>query len=256
VPVAISIYNEFSDYMIFKGIKNIDIKQFNYKNIDVDITEDLIIDQFRAMHTFHEKSSGFSGYLRNRLNNNTGKVVEEYKVYIRKLAADMNKIKRDGPKNSFEKLIMIHGKKVITRAEECISAAYLSDYIGIIKRSMRRGEICLGNTDFSNLCKSDFTYVVSFEDCSYNMVEIDCLLLLNKLNRKGVKLDFKRLVDEFCNIEGLDDSSSKFLIALTSYPHEFMKCCNRYREGKKQWPESKFSEKLIKALMQDGESLL
>lgn len=254
--MAISIYNEFSDYMMFKGIKNVDIIEFKYKNIDVDITEELIIEQFRAIYAFHEKSVGFNGYLRNRLNNNTGKVIEEYKICIKKLAGDINNILMNEPKNAFEELIIKYGKEVINRGEECIRAAYNSDYIGIITRSMRRTEICLGNTDLQNLRKDNFIEVVSFEDCSYNMVEMDCFILLSKLKRKGVKLDFHKIVKEFCNIEGLEESSAKFIIALISYPREFMKCCNRYREGKKEWYKDRFSEKLIKALIQDGDSLL
>ena len=66
---------------------------------------------------------------------------------------------------------------------------------------------------------------------------------------------FRRLAKEFCYIEGLDASSSEFLIALISYPHEFMKCCNRYREGKNKGHEDRFSKKLIKAIIQDGDSL-
>jgi hypothetical protein len=256
VPMAICIYNEFSDYMISKGIKNVDVMNFDPENIDMDITEDLVIEQFRAIYAFHEKSLGFNGYLRNRLNNNTGKIIEEYKLYIKRLDKDINKIKRDGPKNSFEELMIKHGSEVINRGEECIRAAYYSDYIEIIKRSMRRVEVCLGNTDFNNLRKNKFTYVVSFEDCSYNMVEMDCFLLLSKLKRKGVNLDFKKLSNEFCYIEGLEATSSKFIMALISYPYEFMRCCNRYREGKKQWHCDRFSEKLVKALIQDGDSLI
>ena len=255
MPVAISIYNEFSDYMVFKGIKNVNTIDFKYKNVNVDITEQLIIEQFGAIYDFHQKSWGFNGYLRSRLNNNTGKVIEEDKISIKKLASDINNIKRNEPKNSFEELIIEYGEGVIKRGEESIRRIYKADYIGILTRSMRRGEICLGNTDFQNLRKNNFTYVVSFQDCSYNMVEMDCFILLSKLRRKGAQLDFRRLAEEFCNIEGLEASSSEFLIALVSYPHEFMKCCNKYREGKNKGLEDRFSKKLFKALTQDGDSL-
>ena len=252
--MAISIYNEFSDYMMFKGIKN--VGEIESKNIDACITEEIIIEQFRAIYALHEKSLGFNGYLRNKLNNNTGKIIEDYKISIKKLAGDIKNIERYEPKNSFEQLIIKYGKEVIDRGERCIREAYEADYLGIITRSMRRCEICLGNTDFQNIRKNNFIEVVSFKDCSYNMVEMDCFLLLSKLKRKGVKLDFYNLAQEFCYIEGLDTSSSKFIIALISYPHEFMKCCNRYRSGKKKWNEDMFSEKLIKALIQDGDSLI
>ena len=255
--MAISIYNDFSDYMMFKGIKNAEkIEIVKDKNTKVDTTEGLIINQFAAIHDFHEKAMGFNGYLRNRLNNNTGKVVEEYKVSIKKLAADLKKIKNNGAKNSFEQIIIKYGQKIINRGEECIRIVYKSDYIEIITRSMRRTEICLGNTDFKNLRKSNFTEVVSFEDCSYNMVEMDCFFFLSKLKKKGVKLDYQKLIEEFCCIEGLDAKSSKFLMALISYPHEFIKCCNKYREGKNKWNEEKFPEKLLKNLIKESDFLL
>ena len=256
MPVAISIYNNFSDYMMFKGIKNVDVIEFKYENIARDITEKLIVEQFGAIHALHEKSLGFNGYLRNRLDNNTGKTIEEYKISIKKLAGDIDSIKRDEPKNSFEELIIKYGSGVINRGEECIRAVYRANYLGIITRSMRRGEICLGNTDFPNLRQNEFIEVVSFESSCYNMVEMDCFLLLRKLKRKGTKVNFHKMADEFCFIEGLDESSSKFLLALISYPHEFMKCCNRYRAGKRMWHEDRFSQKLTKALIQDGDSLI
>ncbi|MCB2297691.1 spore coat protein [Clostridium tagluense] len=253
--MAISIYNDFSDYMLFKGIKNVQTTDFKYKNIDIDITEDLVIKQFDAIYDFHQKSWGFNGYLRNRLNNNTGKIIEEYKIYIKKLVSDINNIKRDEPKNTFEELIIEYGEGAVKRGQACIRAVYQTDYIGIISRSMKRNEVCLGNTDFQNLQKENYTYVVNFEHCNYNMVEMDCFILLSKLRRKGAQLDFQRLACEFCYIEGLDTSSSEFLIALVSYPHEFMKCCNKYREGKNKDYEDRFSKKLLKALIQDGDSL-
>jgi len=255
--MAISIYNDFSDYMMFKGIKNAEkIEVVKDKNTKVDTTEWLIINQFAAIQDFHEKAMGFNGYLRNRLNNNTGKVVEEYKVSIKKLSADLKKIKNNGAKNSFEQIIIKYGQKIINRGEECIRIVYKSDYIEIITRSMRRTEICLGNTDFKNLRKSNFTEVVSFEDCSYNMVEMDCFFFLSKLKKKGVKLDYQKLIEEFCCIEGLDARSSEFLMALISYPHEFMKCCNKYREGKNKWNEERFPEKLLKELIKEKDFLL
>lgn len=249
--MAISIYNDFSEYMSTRGIKNVDAIQFKNKNKDLEITKELIIKQFLAICDFHEKSLGFNEYLRNKLNNNTGKIIEEYKISIKKLISDINNIKRDEPKNTFEELIVKYGDEFIKRGEDCIREVYNSDYIGIITRSMRRTEICLGNTDFQNIQKNNFVEVVSFENCSYNMVEMDCFILLNKLRRKGAELDFQKLAEEFCYIEGLGASSSKFLIALISYPYEFMKCCNKYREIKNKGFEDRLSKKLLKAIIQD-----
>ena len=249
--MAISIYNEFSDYMMFKGIKKVDVIDFGYN----DITEELIIKQFSAIYNFHKKSLGFDGYLRNRLNNNTGKTIEEYKISIKKLSGDINNINKYEPKNVYEQLIIKYGNGAISRGQKCIKTVYESNYLEILTRSMRRGEICLGNTFFKNIRQNEAIEVVSFENCSYNMVEMDCFFLLSKLKRKGLKLNFNRLAEHFCYIEGLDRSSLNFIRALISYPHEFMKCCNRYRSGKRMWHEDKVPEKIIKALTQDGNSL-
>ncbi|MCB2293142.1 hypothetical protein LGK95_06340 [Clostridium algoriphilum] len=254
--MAISIYNDFSDYMVFKGINNVDVIDFEYKNIELEIIEKLVIRQFGAIYAFHKKSLGFDGYLRNRLNNNTGKTIEEYKISVKKLSCDINNINREVPKNAYEKLIIKYGDEIIIRGEECIKTVYGANYLEILTRSMRRGEICLGNTSFRNLRQNNSIEVVSFENCSYNMVEMDCFFLLSKLKRKGLNLNFHKLAEEFCYIEGLDKSSLKFLLAVISYPHEFMKCCNRYRSGKRMWHEDRFSEKIIKAIVQDGKSLL
>ena len=127
--MAISIYNDFSDYMMFKDIKKVDIIDFKYKNIEIDIPEELIIKQFGAIYEIHEKCMGFNGYLRNRLNNNTGKTIEEYKRSIKKLNVDINNIKKDGPQNSFEEIIIKYGKEVVERGEKCIREVQESNYL-------------------------------------------------------------------------------------------------------------------------------
>lgn len=253
--MAISIYNDFSDYMMSKEIKKVDVIDFKYKNTEIDIPEELIIKQFGTIYAIHEKCMGFNGYLRNRLNNNTGKTIEDYKRSIKKLNVDINNIKKDGPQNLSEEIIIKYGQEAMERGEKCIREVQGSNYLEIVKRSMRRCEICLGNTDFQNLRANDFINVVDFNNCCYNMVEMDCLPLLSRLKRKGAKFDFCKLTKEFCYIEGLEADSEKFLIALISYPHEFMKCCNRYRSGKRMWNEDNFSGRITKALVQDGDPL-
>jgi hypothetical protein len=85
---------------------------------------------------------------------------------------------------------------------------------------------------------------------------MDCFCLLSKFKKRGIKLDYASLVNKFCEYENLDKNSSGFILALLSYPYEFMKCCNRYREKKKTWSEEEYEESLQRAMIKDGESLV
>ena len=84
---------------------------------------------------------------------------------------------------------------------------------------------------------------------------MDCYFLLKKL-RKKYTFDWKKLVHIFCELESLDYNSEKIILALLSYPFEFMKYCTRFRENKKEWTIDKYTKKLEKAINKENISLI
>lgn len=244
----------FKGYLEAKGVKC--VNQFeNHESID-DINTSVIEKQICNITEFHIKTLGYTGYMNKRLDNNIGKVVEQYKIYIKRLSKQLDNLKKSGDNNKFENLVLKYGDIYLGRANKCIETINNNDYIGLILRSMKRTEMCIGNTYFNNLRKTNSLEIINVEDCSYNMVEMDLFNLLSKIKRRGVDIDFNSCIKSFCDLESLNINSFNFVLAMISYPYEFVKCCNRYREGTKKWTTEQYAEKLKKAMVADGDSLI
>ncbi len=226
--------------------------RIKYKNIDMDI----IKNQICIISEFHDKTLGYTGYMNRRLSNNIGRIVEQYKIYIKRLNKDLKKMQQEGIDSNLEKFFFKNGEIYLERAQRCIENMYKNDYIGLIMRSTKKVEMCIGNTYFNNLRKSKNIQIKSIEGCCYNMVEMDLAYFLGKIKRKGLEVDFDSLINKFCSLEALDINSAKFISAIISYPYAFMKWCNRYRDKSKSSSEEECFLKLKKAMIEDGNSLI
>lgn len=244
----------FIKHLESKGIKQIDDfgDEIKYSNI----TFSMMKEQIYIINEFHGKTLGYTGRMNKRLNNNIGRTIEQYKVFIKRLSKDLEKINEKGATSEFEKALQQNGSLYLARAQACIDTIYKNNYMSLIMRSMKRMEMCLGNTYFNNLRKNETIEIRSIEDCCYNMVEMDLAYLLSKIKRKGINMDFNNLIKEFCIIEALEKDSAIFIESIISYPYEFIKCCNRYRDKSKSWTEEEYCSKLEKSMILDGESLI
>jgi hypothetical protein len=249
-------YEVFLNYLENKGIKKIAIPIKGMEKKYKKYEEKEVSDQLRIISEFASKVMGYRGYKSKSLDNKTGRTVEEYKVNIKKVKREIRNIKLNSPNNDFEALILENGQEYLERAEKCIDEIYNVGFIELLTRSMHRAEICLGDTDFSNLRKHKKIEVWSFQQCCYDMVEMDGFYLLNRFKRKGVQLDYHKLCNSFCGFEQLDIKSEKYILALLSYPYGFMKCYERYREDKEECNVEVYKKKLAKAIEKDGKSLI
>lgn len=251
-------YDDFSQYLKSKGINQVTLFLKSKTPEPLLLKTESIEEHLSIICGFHKKTMGFSGYLNKRLNNYTGKRVEEYKIYIKKVSRDLKRINDAGINNSFEELLTLKGPGMILRAEKAVKMVYDSGYYELVNRSMKRIEVCLGNTYHTNLCKgtSNSIEIIDLRHCGYNMVEWDGIYYLNKLKKKGIALDVNALISKYCMFEGLESTSESFMLAMLSYPNEFMRCCNRYRYGKKDWDDEEYSDELIVAMEKDGEGFI
>jgi hypothetical protein len=76
------------------------------------------------------------------------------------------------------------------------------------------------------------------------------------LKKKGYNLDYIKCIDRFCNLESLENNSKNFILALLSYPHEFMKIYEKYRRNKKSWTEEEYVKRFLGAIKEDGVSFI
>lgn len=236
----------FYKYLKSKGIIKVNDFNNDVKNDDIDSIK--VEEQIKVINEFHKRTLGYTGYMNKRLDNNIGKLVEQYKVYIRWLKRDIRDINNIYEKSEFQKIIAEVGKEYLEKARKSINNIYENNYMCIIKRSSRRNEVCIKNTYFNNLRQTNNIEVINIEGCSHNMVEIDAANFLKKLKKKKVNIDTPYIVNKFCNIENLDKDSEGFILSLLNYPYEFMKCCNKYRYKDKLVDEEKDLAQLKKII--------
>lgn len=249
------LYKSYLDFLKSKNIRILESENNELTALD-DVSEEKLINQLYLISEFHKKTMGYNGYMGLRLNNKTGSTVEQFKVSIKRLKRYLKNIRINSAGSDFERKLLKIGFEYINRADSCISEIMNSGYMELIERSMKRTEICIGNPNFNNLNKTeDVIEVISLNKCSYNNIEMDCFYLLRKYRKRNLELDYKALVNIYCGYEGLSENSSRFILALLSYPCEFIRCCNRYREKSKDWSEDEYIDRLEKAMLKDGEVL-
>jgi hypothetical protein len=252
--VALETSDSFTSFLKSKGI--IISPGFEEAVFYCDIDETKALEQLYAIGDFHINTMGYKAIVERNFENRTGKLIEQYKFYLKKTKRLFKVISEKGAENKFEELLLACGNDFINSAEVSLKDLNKSGYIDIIKRSMKRGEICLENTDFSNIRRREQLEVVNINSCSYNIVEIDAFNFLSKLKRKDVKLDYSYLIEQFCKYEGLNGESDEFITALLRYPYNFMRCCNRYKDNKKNWTIDEYVMRMNKAMIKDEEVFL
>lgn len=238
------------------GIEKTNILDSCNKYKKSHIKQQMVHKQLQNISEFHKAASKYSECGATKLQSCIGKDIEGYKVRIKKLKSDMENFEKNNPNNSFEELILDNGHEYIKRAEKCISTVNNSNYFSLVLRSMKKMEICLGDTSFNNLRNEDGLKVIDLKGCCYNMVETDGVYILSKLKRKELVLDWDKLIDYYCGSEELDKNSKRVITALLSYPYEFIKCWNRYRNNLKSWTVKEYCVKMQAAMVKDGESLI
>lgn len=238
----------FNEYIKDKGINIVDDIEWK-KN---GVTKEKFKQHIYTLKEFHNRAKGYDMYLVSKLCNDTGKLVEGYKINNKRLKKDLDRIRANEPANTFEELLVSIGDRYLKRAEVCVECMLDSDYFELIKRSMDNVEICLVNIDFNNIrFNSNSIEVVDSSHCSYDMLEVDCIRVMNKLKKSSINIDYREFIKYFCHIEKLGENSERFISAAVSYPCEFIRCCNRYREKSRKWTNKRFKKRLIKAVEQD-----
>ncbi len=249
-------YDNFQQYLNIQGVKKVNFMLKNNETLNKFILEEKVIEQLSTISEVHKLSCGFNGYLRKRINNHTCKLIEEDKIQLKRFKRSLERIKESGPTDRVEEIVLEKGEAILERGEKVINIIMDNGYMDLVARSMRNVEICLTNVDFDNLGKGETIEIVNFDDIAYNMVEMDCYYFLAKLKRKGFTVDFIRCIDTFCKLENLGEDSKKFILALLSYPYEFMKIYDKYRKNKKNWNEEEYIRRLLTGIRADEKSLI
>ena len=170
----------------------------------------------------------------------------------------INKIINNKSTNYIEDYLIDEGSRIIKKAQETLSLLDLEIYFSIIKRSMKRYEICLGRVDESSLKrdKNEIIYIRSNKYIVYDLLESDCYNYIKKIKRRKKGYGINNIIDEFVNKSALDQGSIKYLRILSIYPNESMKILNKCRNGRIDITNEDVVSKFRNAKECDGIKLL
>ena len=239
--------NELSinEYLESKGI----IVVGNYFSHNKDFNKKLYENQISIMVELHKLLINCKFNNLSRFGSSIGRELEEFKVQLKKIERDYKEIFDKDSKNDIEKLFMSEGKRMICQGNQAIDYIYNNGYLEIIERSMNREEICIGRTDNGNLRKVDGKFEIGvIKGMSYNLVEEDLYKYIKRIQKKDIRIDENDLIRFFVHQSHLSLNSINYLKGLCSYPRDFFKTWERYKENKKNRSEDEFLDLLSKSL--------
>ena len=242
-----------NEYLNIKGITIVG-KYFNY---DKNIRKKDITSQINLIVDLHKTLIGCNFNGMSRIKSTIGKEVEEHKVQIKKLQRHYDYIVNKLSTNEVDKLILSDGKMMLKQAKGALNYIYGHDYIGVIKRSMNREEICIGKVDRNNLRRNEEKIEIGVvKDLTYNLVEEDLYNYIKKLQRKQFDIDEEELIKLFVHGSHLSFNSFEYLRGLCSYPKDFFKTWERYIGSKRENMNDEILLGLKKSLKYESKSFI
>ena len=223
-----------------------------------DNAEVSVSDQIQLISDAHKRLIDGKEAILPRIQSVIGREFEGYKVDIKKNKNYINKIINNKSTNYIEDYLIDEGSRIIKKAQETLSLLDLEIYFSIIKRSMKRYEICLGRVDESSLKrdKNEIIYIRSNKYIVYDLLESDCYNYIKKIKRRKKGYGINNIIDEFVNKSALDQGSIKYLRILSIYPNESMKILNKCRNGRIDITNEDVVSKFRNAKECDGIKLL
>lgn len=251
----------FKEYIIRRGVLVTDFHMAKISEVDerynkIKISCDDVHKFISSLNEFHRKAMGYDNYMIEKLPNRTGMLFEEYKILYRKVYRFIEKLRKIGAEDCCQKMLLQEGVDVLKRANEALEHNMFDNYLSILSRSMERVEICIGHSKFGNIIGNDPVMVMDISQCGYDVIETDLIKFIVRVKRKNIIMDWKSVVDEFIECEELGENSRMYIESCLSYPYEFMRNCLRYFQGKKDWSPERYRDKLQRAIIQDGDSII
>lgn len=217
----------------FKGIRDINGKK--------------VMEQIIIIQNAHKILSGYNCYGTTRINSTIGRKVEHIKVMLKRLRKDLEKRHTYKEINPMDKFILSNGNKILSKGERGINALKEIDYMGIIKRSMKKNEITLGRVDEKNLRVTSELEIGTLKNTSYNLVEEDIYDYLKRVRIKNKKISLEKCIDKYIEISYLSDESRDYIDILLMVPYGTLNLWYKYAYGRKEdsWQEQLKKIKLL-----------
>lgn len=215
-------------------------------NEHINIGNKAIDKQLNIIARFHEGCKGYCPKLWNKIPDKRGSLLQKYKNKQKIAFRFIYNMKGNKNNNIFEEFLSDTYSEQLKKSERILVISNNKNYCELLKRSMNKNEICIGDSSFINLWGDKQIYYKNLSNLCLDMYENDVLYLLIKLKREGYNLNWNHFINRFCEIDKLDDYSKEYIFSLLDYPYDFIKYTIRYFIDKEIRNEEISYEKSIK----------
>lgn len=199
-----------------------------------EYTEEEAIKQIILINSVHKILMGYYDNVDSRIHSIIGKKAQKIKVDIKKAKKHLYELEIKKEKNIMDKFLLENGQDILVKADEAIKNINKLNYIDLIKRSMKKNEICLGKVDERNIRVSHEIEIGNIKGLSYNLVEEDIVNYLRKIRQKNNNIDIEKLICRYVELANLGKNSEEYIYYLISVPLDSIKVWGRYRENKRK----------------------
>lgn len=248
------INNNLYSYFTSREIK---IASSNFKNV-----RKVSLDEFKMqidnIIMFQNSFKGYKDNILPRIGGAIGKDFESYKLQVKRLELDLERISEKIDKEIVDIFLLEEGERLLNLARIAIAYVENSNYKNLIRRSMKNYEVCLGKVDESNMRinESGKLEIRTIKYLAYNLVEQDLYYYLKYIKKRNNNIDLEYLINYFVQESLLEDDSREYLKGLISYPVESLKLWDRYLKSKKNLTEKQYIDGFYRAKIIDSNELI
>ena len=197
--------------------------------------------QIRGINAIHNILMKFSNYENVGIRSTVGKDIEKLKLDIKRLRRSIINIQI---KNSMDEFIFSRGNLILNQAEDAVLRLKKIDYVELIKRSMKKNEICLGNVDETNIRVMDRIEIGNIDEISYNLVEDDIYNYICRLRKSIQVKNVDKIIDWYIDISKLSVLSKNYINTLLLIPRDSIKIWKKYLKNKKNYENVYYLNKI------------
>lgn len=196
-------------------------------------TEEEALKQIILINSVHKILMRYYDNVDSRIDCSIGKKIEKIKVDIKKGKKHLEQLENKKDKNLMDKFLLESGENILNVAEVAIKNIYKLNYTELIKRCMKKNEICLGKVDESNIRVSDEIEIGNIKGLTYNLVEEDIFNYLKKIRCKNNNINIRKLISRYVELSNLGKDSEEYLYYLMTIPHDSIKVWVKYIDNKR-----------------------
>lgn len=223
------------------------------KRVVSDFNEYNISKHIELLANFHKRIAVSEGFFLLCFPSEIGKDAEQCKVEYKRLKRYISNLE-SCIQSEYKGKLYTEGSKILERCEKCLGNITKEEYISLIQRSMRKNEVCVGNVMEWNIFYQDGIKIHDISQMAFNLIEQDCIKYLLKLKRKGIKVDWDKVIDLFIRESNLDEVSKKYILSMISFPYEFFRVINKIKTNNVN--EEEIIDRIEDSKIKDGEMLI